>query len=138
MKSVRPLSIELTPSRWRFFFWPWFGALVALWITPVFWPVRLLGTVFIVFSVWRSAAARRAVDRIEYDTAGAWCLGLRCGDVLPGRLTDRLFGPAGWLCLSFVTPSGARAVLIGPHNADPQVLRRLRIALKLGQVRPRC
>ncbi len=139
----RGLGVELGPSllliRYLGLLHP--AALLLLaWTSPS--PLVLgLGSLLIAFSflaAWRRYGAwygRRAVRSVELDGEGRWRI--RFGDgreTVAERLGPSLVSP--WaVILSFRTGLLPTHVVLLADNADPNAVRRLRVALRAGAQR---
>ena len=143
--SAAPLRIEAGPSlRLGLCLLPVHlaGLAVLPWL-PLPWYLRLAVAVLIVLGfvgAWRTHVRRispRAIRNAELDSEGAWTLGLADGRVLAARLLPSSFVHPKLVVLNFRTGLLARRHLVLAFDAaDADLLRRLRVRLRMGGGRP--
>ena len=93
----------------------------------------LLGAVLV--REWQAARSlagpRAAVRMLERDGHGRWRLSLRSGERIEARLAGEPFVTATLIVIDLVDGEGRRhRFALFPDSANPQALRRLRLALR--------
>ncbi len=139
--SAAPLRIEAGPSR-RIALYLLLvhtaGLAVLPWL-PLAWYLQLALALSIgaglvnAWSVHARRSAPRAIHAAELDSEGAWTLYLADGRALAGRMLSSSFVHPALLVLNFRTGRFRRRHLVLLADAaDPDVLRRLRVQLRMG------
>jgi hypothetical protein len=100
---------------------PWLKmGLAVLIVGSLHWSYRM--------QVTRSAGA--AIVRAAWDTQGTWELTIRSGECLQARLLPDSFVSSPLVVLNFQL-GRRRSLVLTPDNTDPELLRRLRVRLRL-------
>jgi hypothetical protein len=102
---------------------PWLKMGLAVMIVgSLHWSYRM--------QVTRSAGA--AIVRAAWDAQGTWELTIRSGECLQARLLPDSFVSSPLVVLNFqLGPRRRRSLVLTPDNTDQQLLRRLRVRLRL-------
>lgn len=81
--------------------------------------------------VWRTAAL--AIVEAVWDEQGVWSLTLVAGKTIPAKLLGNSLVTPFLIILKFSIPSTLlkRSLVLTPSNCDAELLRRLRIRLRL-------
>ena len=115
------------------------GALVALLLAPLSWPLRALLALLLLLSLrysvarWPLLARRRSVVALLRDETGEWHATLAGGEELDVRLLPDSF-VSTWLVVLNFSPAkshGSLSVVILPDMLDRNTLRRLRVLLRM-------
>ena len=139
--SAAPLRIEAGPSRRLavFLLSAHLAALAVVPELPLAWYLQLSLAALILFGfvdAWRAhvrRCSRRAIRAAELGPQGAWSLCLTDGRILAAQLLPSSFLHPELLVLNFRTGRLTRRHLVlSADAADADVLRRLRVRLRMG------
>ncbi|MEW5756941.1 MAG: protein YgfX [Pseudomonadota bacterium] len=136
----RPLRLELKPSRYLYLLIliGYGGALLLLWLTPLWWPVKLLLTLALLGDGWRQVRRHvwyrhcAAIPALIWHEDGRW--------VVPGdgtredsELTLKQSFVHPWLVvLNFAAGRWrTNSVVILPDALEHDTFRRLRVRLRM-------
>jgi len=138
-RSRPPLVIRPTPS-WRitgFLLATHLVAAAVAIVLPVAWPLRaglvLLIMASLIWLLWSQVLARApwSIREAIWDEHG-WRLSLADGRVHEARLAPATYVGVGLLILNFrIGRFGRRALVLTNDSIDPDILRRLRVRLRL-------
>ncbi len=141
LQKSAPLHLELRPSRIFsvLLLVVHGGAAGCVLIAPFPWPVRLVLTGAILFSLcytvsrWALLTGRRAIIRLAGDEPGKWVVTLASGKRLQARLLSDSFVSPHCVILNLAPsdPSRRFSAIIFSDSLDRHNFRRLRVRLRL-------
>lgn len=138
MSYAAPLCIDLRPSRrlQGLFLLVLMLALAAPWLSrlPVAAAAGLdLGLLLWAYPQWRRLGLRsdHAVVALYWDAQGFWTLRQRDGSETTAQLQPRWRATPRFISLPFKSDKGRHSLLLLPDSAHRELLRRLRVRLRI-------